>query len=543
MANSFRSNIREALFDMESTQGTERTLVADLGSSTVQLLSGEFVETLNDEIKGFLAQCLTGHADNVAAGYKKITSYYYESVGEIGTAYFDADAWPQAITAADTFRVHLLPRTDTLEMTPTDEFAEMTDFQRDSLEKYPDDFMRTVFDGNVAGKLGGMGAPAAYDIAVSGSGTTLVVANIARFKVGSVIHVNNPVTDRVEVTAISGSTCTLKNALAAPLAGGEILRVYTGPGEWGWLMAAAIGEAFQSGHAGLVNNIAGGAAANPTASAWEIQDSFIDQFDEEGIIEVDVSGTFEVTQISDITGDIMTVDPPLSSAPAVNALVRPGWSMRQNLDGHDSFGMSGYMHKILRRIHGISIGDMAIEGVEGADLPKITFPMVGIGDEDTPTDVTIPTAFSSRKFTNRAPKKASAKFLIAPTTAGAATYECRSWGFNMGNDASRRDAITGTDGVAGTDVMNQDPVMTASLNTLTIAAWNPRTALQADTLQRVVAILGTEPGRRVVMWFNQAQLKLANPGQENENRDYYELEIRPKRAGDATKHGVVVALL
>jgi hypothetical protein len=536
MAGSFRSNIREALLDPESTQGTARTLVADAGSSASLLISGEFTETLKDELREFLLECLTGHVDNVAAGFKRIAHYYYQSA--VGYAHLDDDAWPQTISPGDTFRAHLLPRTDKCEMTPDDQFSQMDGFLRDSFEKYPDDFQRTLYTGEISGKLGGMGTPAAYDTAVSGSGTTLVVTTAARWKAGMVIHVGSPVTDRVRIKSISGSTCTLYNALAAPLVGGEVLRAYTSPGEWGWLMAAAMGEAFQSGHAALVVG-----APAPTASVFSVTAGYGAQFAEEGIIEVLVGSAYEVTQITDISTDAITVDPPLSGAPSTGALVRPAWTMRQDIDGFKSFGMTAYFHKIKRRIHGISIGDMSLDGIEGSALPKITLPLVGMGDEDTATDTAIPTALVSRKFNAQAPKKTSAKLLIAPATAGATTNECRQATLKLGNEASVREAITGTDGVAGTDVTAQDPVLECSINTTTLASYNPRTALKADTLQRVVLIIGSEMGRKVVIWMNEAQIKATKPHQENERRDYYDLEIRPKRSGTATIQGFYVALL
>jgi hypothetical protein len=299
-----------------------------------------------------------------------------------------------------------------------------------------------------------------------------------------------------------------------------------------------VGESFQSGHAALVVG-----APAPNATTFSVTAGYGAQFAEEGIIEVLVGTNYEVTQISSITTDAITVDPPLSAAPSTGALVRPGWTMRQDIDGFASFGMTAWFHKIKRRIHGISIGDVSFDGIEGSSLPKINLPLIGMGDEDTATDTDIPTAFASRKNCAQAPKKTSAKLLIAPTTAGSTTTECRSATLKLGNEASVREAITGTNGVAGTDVTSQDPVLECSINTTTLASYNPRTALKADTLQRVVLILGSEMGRKVVIWMNEAQIKAAKPHQENERRDYYDLEIRPKRSCSATIQGFYVALL
>ena len=538
------SRIRQMLFDPETTQGSQRTIAAATGSDASLIISSGMTESLRNELKDFVFLCLTSAQASNVGEWRKASHYYYDATS--GFAFFDADVWPAVVGNGDTFVAFSMPRHDKAELTPTDEFASKADFQRCSFEKFPDDYMRTLYDAAMSGQLGGMGFPSAYDTVVSGTTLTAVVNEVGRFVAGQTVGVGAS-SDALEYTKISSiatatSTLTFDTAISAP-GGGELIISWAQPGEMGWLMAQAVGECFQSGHATQVNNISGGASIDPTASTFEVLSGHGAQFDQYGIIEVDIGGTYEISQISSITSDVLVFDPPFSTAPSVDAHVRNSWSMKQNKDGHKSFGSRAYFDKILRRTHGHAIGDMTIDGVVGSELPKVDFPMVTMGDEDTPTDTTIPTDLCSRHFTHSPPRKVSAKVQIAPTTAGTASYECRQWSFKLSNAASRRDAVTGTDGVGGVDVTNQEPELTMSMNTLTIAAWNPRTALKADTLQRCVFVLGNTGGRKVVLWFNEAQFKAANPHQESEERDYYDITVSPKRGGDATKPGLVIALL
>jgi hypothetical protein len=534
---SFLSRIRQMLFHPETTQGSQRTITAAAGSSASLVISSSMTEELRNELKDFVFYCVNSAEASNIGKWRRASHYYYDSTK--GFAFFDADAWPAVIGDGDTFLAFLMPRHDKAELTPTNEFASKADFQNHSFEKHPDDFMRTLYDAAMSGQLGGMGFPSAYDT-VDGAGTTTTfdVNYPARYKKKMIIGVGSD-TDSLEYTeiqSISGSTLTVSPAITGP-SGGELVISWAQPGEMGWLMAQAIGEAFQSGHATQVDD------GSATSSVFDVISGHGAQFEEEGIIEVDIGGTYEISQISSISTDEITVDPPFSAAPSNGAHVRNAWSMRQNVDGHKSFGVRAYFHKIMQQIHGCMIGDMSIEGIEGSELPKIDFPMVSMGDEDTPTDTTIPTDLNTRKFTHSPPRKVSAKVLIDPSTAGDSSYECRSWSFKIGNAASRREAVTGTDGVGGVDVTNQEPSLEMSLNTLTIANWNPRTALQADTLQRCVFILGITGGRKLVLWFNEGQFKDLAPNQENDERDYYDITVQPKRDGDATKHGLVVAVL
>lgn len=539
------TEIRQISYSPELTWKTEREITAtggDAAAYTYATSAAGLTDATPNKFHGAMFLCSTGSGTNDTK-WRRCDGFDPGATPTADTAYFQGDPWA-ADPSADKFKIHFVPKmAEAGKLTRKEVFASRKGYKSGSLnKKYKDAYIRTDVDLAFALELNGPGYKASYgevEAAPAPSTTTFkVLLATTLYQVGQSILINNTTDSllRRRITAIDSSTMVITVTPAMPHAPTAADKVFglSAPGECGVLMAGCMGSTLNAGRGDAVQ-----ASPAPTTTAFTVLDGT--QFVAGCYIGVTVGTGVEWTQVTAVATNALTVSPALSSIPSAGAVVYNAWTIQPADTSHESFTLTSYEHAVKRVLLGCR-GTFKIEGIETDEaIPKVSFEFMA-GADETLSDASIPSDWTDA-MDNFDPPAAVGNFLqIDPAAANTASKEFSNASFSLGSEVSRRKARSATAGIANVSVTGwKECTLQVRINKDTLATYNPITAMEAGTLQRVRLILGGTPGRTVIIDMKEAQT-MAVSDEESDGRDYWGVTFEAKDTRSNTRPAFVIAL-
>lgn len=535
------SRIVALAYSPEETWNAEKTYTASAGSTTTVVSSADLDVTDHPEVNRFkdaMFYCVTDPVDGTnALAWRQCDGHLPAS----DTVYFQNDAWAGTTAVNDTFKIFFVPRLIEGSVKREDKFGDRSGYKRDNFRKYPNPYIRTEADLSFTTELTGMGAVCGYGEfnGAAGSGTSVVLkANNGRhFSAGTFVKITTTGaaggTSYNLVTAVSTDTLTITPAYTGASLANDSVWGFAQPGEIGNLMMGCVGTLVSNG--GMADEDTG---AGSTTTCIPTHDAT--QFSAGDYIGVDYgSGTATAdvrwVQVTDVTGGTVTVSPAMdgAAAPAAGDVLYNTWTVKPADTGHESFTMTVYEHAVKHVLTGCK-GTFTIDNIDTDQIPQVKFEFVSGGNE-TLSDEAIPSDWVDATLDTTPPLPVGAYLQIAPTAANTASKEFRACSFSLGSSLTRRVSPSATTGIANISVTDWDaPTIKCQINMDTLSTYNPITAMEARTLQRVRLILGGDPGSTVIIDFRQSQITATQGFNETDGREYWDLEIKAMDPADTT---------
>lgn len=542
------SRIRLLTYSPEKTFNSLTTITADSGTAYSFVDANDLTDATLNKYEGAMWYCVLDAAGGDNTGFYRRCDGFDPTTGPTAeltadAVYFQGDLWAADVASSDTFNYRFVPRIQEASLERNDVFCERSDYHRDTFDKFPDVYVRTEADVSFACELTGMGMMATYDtVQASPAPTTetFSVADGADFAVGQSIWIDNS-TDglsRRYISSISTNAITVTPAMSnAPTANDKVYGL-SRPGEVGNLIAACIGTVVNGGGSGSI------ATAGTSGSSFTIQDKT--QFAAGqyiGVEDADTLGTVEWTQLLtvDASTGVSTCSPALSFTPAANDKIYNTFTVQPADTGHETLTFQLFEDAVLHTVNGGG-GTFSIDGIETDECPKINFSFV-CGGNETLSDSAINSNYEDIYCNTNPPVPIGAYLQIAPSTAVSDSEEFRNASFELGSQMTRRYSPYASAGIAAVSMSDWDsPTITCQINMDSLSSFNPMTAFEAGTLQRLRLILGGTPGRTVIIDFRQAQTKVVQGFNENDGREYWEVTFEAKNDASSTLPPFVIAL-
>ena len=537
------TRIRLLTYSHESTWNSAKTVTAASGATTTVTSAASLTDTVLNKYQGSLWKCTADPVDGTNLDlYRKCDGFDPTAAPTADTAYFQGDEWAGAAAINDTFSFYFVPRIQEGSIERNDVFGERNDYHRDSFDKFPDVRIRTEADVSFVTELTGMGFKATQDAVAAApapapSTTTFSVTNGSDFSAGQSVLIDNATDGLVRryISSVTTNAIVVTPAMTnAPTAGDKVWGL-TQPGEIGNLLSACVGSVVNGGGRGDL------VAASANASTITVADGTQFAAGQYIGVDVDAAGTIEWTQVTNVATHVLTVSPALSSSATAADRVYNTFTVQPADASHEPVTFEVYEDAVKHVVNGAK-GTFSIDGIETDELPKVNFSFISGGNE-TLSDLAIPADFEDVYVNYNPPIPVGSFLQIAPTTAITPSEEFRGASFELGSTMSRRYSPKGAAGITEVSLTEWDsPTITCQINMDTLSSFNPVTAYEAGTLQRVRLILGGTPGRTVVIDFRQAQTKAVQAFQENDGREYWEVTFEAKNDASSTLPAFVIAL-